>query len=231
MDGGDLAVADADGFVHHLHHGREAVGGAGGGGHDQVPRRIVELFVHADDHIEHAIELHRRGDNDPLSAALQVARERLGRQELAGTLQHHIDTKIAPRDFGGLRMLGIGHAAVADADRAVVFGRDRCAPAALHTVEFQQMRDGRGATLDLVQMHDIEPIARARILWLPVRGTHRGAKRQTPDAAHAADAYPHGQRATACGSASSSMRAFRAMRSSETTGRLMKVSRRRRRPA
>jgi hypothetical protein len=28
VDGGDLAVADADRLVHHLHHRREAVGGA-----------------------------------------------------------------------------------------------------------------------------------------------------------------------------------------------------------
>jgi hypothetical protein len=41
VEGGDGAVADAEGFVHHLHHRSQAVGGAGGGGEQAMAARVV----------------------------------------------------------------------------------------------------------------------------------------------------------------------------------------------
>ena len=100
VDGGDLAVADAQGLVHHFHHGRQAVGGARSGGHDGVLLRVVEVLVHTHHHVEHAAGLHRGRDDHALGATVQVALQRLGREELACALQHQIHAQVTPRDVG-----------------------------------------------------------------------------------------------------------------------------------
>ena len=98
MDGGDLAVADADRFVQHLHHRRQAVGGAGCRGEQAMLRWLIEMIVDADDDIERAGLLHRRGDDHALHAAGEVAVELLGLEELAGAFEHDIAAEIAPGD-------------------------------------------------------------------------------------------------------------------------------------
>ncbi len=104
VDGGDLAVADADRLVHHLDHRREAVGGAGGRGQQPVPRGIVEMVVDADDDVERAVVLDRRGDDDALHAAVEIALQLLGLQELAGAFQHDVAAEIAPGDLARRRL-------------------------------------------------------------------------------------------------------------------------------
>eukprot|EP01136_Pigoraptor_vietnamica_P039795 Opistho-1_new@10972 len=139
---GDLAVADADGLVHHLHHGREAVGGAGGGGHDAVARGLVLRVVHTHDDVEHAPHLHRRGHDHTLRAAVQVALDGVGREELAGALQHQVHAQIAP---GNLRRRAVGaerHPPFTDADDVFALCGDVGAPLALHAVEGQQVGGG-----------------------------------------------------------------------------------------
>ena len=49
--------------------------------------------------------------------------------------------------------------AVVDADRVVALGRDVGAPAALHAVELQQVRGGRGAALELVEVDHVQAVA------------------------------------------------------------------------
>jgi hypothetical protein len=70
----------------------------------------------------------------------------------------------------------------------VALGGDVGAPAALHAVELQQVRGGRGAALDLVEVHHLQPVARARVVLRALGRAHGRAQRQPADAAHAVDA-------------------------------------------
>ena len=153
--------------------------------------RVVAVVVDADHDVQHVADLHRRGDDHPLRAAVEVALQGLGREELPGALQHQFDAEVAPRDVGRHRMRREAELPFADADRRFALGCDRLAPAALHRVERQQVRGGRGATLDLVQVHDFQPVARARIVCLPLGRAEGGAQREPADASHAVDAHFH----------------------------------------
>lgn len=96
MDGGHLAVADADRLMQDLHHRRQAVGGAGGGrGQQPIFPRILAIIIDADDDVSCARFLHGSRDDHGLRAAPEMAVESLGLQELAGTLQHDAATEIA----------------------------------------------------------------------------------------------------------------------------------------
>ena len=73
VDGGQRTVFDTEFLVDHLHHRRQAVGGAGSRGDDAVIGRIENVFVHAHDNILRARLFHRGGDHHPLDTLVQVA--------------------------------------------------------------------------------------------------------------------------------------------------------------
>jgi hypothetical protein len=60
-------------------------------------------------------------------------------------------------------------------------------------VEGQEVGAGRHATLDLVDVHDLEAVAAPRVLVRALRRAEGGAQGEPADAAHAVDA--HTQRA------------------------------------
>ena len=60
-----------------------------------------------------------------------------------------------------------------------------------HAGEPPDHRGRGGAALELVEVHHLEAVARARVVRGPLGRAHRGAQRQTADAAHAVDAYFH----------------------------------------
>ena len=97
----------------------------------------------------------------------------------------------------------------------------------MDAVELKQMRGRRGAAFELVDVHDIEPIAGARVIGRAIEAAHCGAQGKAADAAHAIDADAHGQLTTAAAGKPpppiSSSRAFIAMRSSEAKGRAVKI--------
>lgn len=95
MDGGHLAVADADRLMQHLHHRRQAGGGAGGRGQKPMFPRNLAIVIDADDDVSCTRFLHGSHDAHALRAAPEMAVEPLGLQELAGTLQHDAATEIA----------------------------------------------------------------------------------------------------------------------------------------
>ena len=186
---------------------------------------LVEMVVDADDDVERAVVLDRRRDDHPLHAAVEIALQLLRLQELAGAFEHDVAAEIAPGDVAGRRRGAEADATVADADRAVVLDAEALAPAAVDAVELEQMRRRRRAALELVDMHDIEPVARrADRPARAIDAAHRRAQRQPADAAHAVDADAHDQRlpigAGRLPPPISSRRAFSAMRSSEAKGRL-----------
>jgi len=177
--------------MHHLHHRRQAVGGARRSGHDAVAARLVERVVHAHHDVEHATRLHRRGNDHALGAAIQVALDGFGREELAGAFQHQVHAEIAPRNVARCGMRRERHAVLVDADAVFALGRDVGAPFALHAVKRQQVRRRGGTAFQLVEVHHLQPVAGARIGGFSFGRAEGGAQGQAADAAHAVDANFH----------------------------------------
>ena len=99
----------------------------------------------------------------------------------------------------------------------------------MHAVEFEQMRGGGDAAFQLVDVHNVEPVGRARVARRAVDSAECGAQRQPPDPAHAVDTDFHRRAHVVARALSpiSSSRALTAIRSSESNGRLTKISSRR----
>ena len=62
-------------------------------------------------------------------------------------------------------MLGEAQPLAADQQGLVPLRCNLAAPAALYRIELDEVRSGRSTALDLVDMHDIEPIAGVRIIF------------------------------------------------------------------
>ena len=101
MYGGHKALLNAEHLVDHIGQGRQAVGGAAGGGH-HLHIRPVELTVDAIDEGRRGLILSRGGEQHPLGAALEVARCLLGGVIGAGTFQNILRSALAPRDHGSV---------------------------------------------------------------------------------------------------------------------------------
>src|SRR3546814_13816286 len=71
VDRRDHPVPDADSFVDDLDDGRQAVGGAGGGGNQMMCLGIVEMIVHAHDDVE-GVLFHGRRDDDLRNARFEI---------------------------------------------------------------------------------------------------------------------------------------------------------------
>ena len=197
-----------------------------------VTRGIVETVVDADDDVERRVVLDRRRDDDPLHAAVEIALKLVGLQELAGAFEHDVAAEIAPghvaRRRGGAEpervLLIVMALSSSNAERAV--------PAAVDAVEFQEMGGGGRAALDLVEMTTSSRLS--------ARGIAVRRGRMPPSAARSASRpirpmplmptpmlrSPYG--AVRMVSPISSSRAFIAILSSASNGRLVKISRRRR---
>ena len=103
VDGGHQPVADAEVVVEHLHHGGEAVGGAGRIGDDVVIVGIVFAVVDPQHHGQ-VLATGGRGDNHLLGAPIHV-RPCLGRVgKDAGALHHHLHAVLAPWDAAGVAL-------------------------------------------------------------------------------------------------------------------------------
>jgi hypothetical protein len=191
VDGGDLAVADTDGFVDHLDDRREAIGGARRRRHDGVTGRVIKVLVDADNDIEHRGVLNRRRDDDALSAAIKVALQGGGRQELAGRLQNDVDADVTPRDVAGRRVGGEPNLVAVNVDRVVAVRRDVGAPPALGGIKHQQMRGGGSAAALLVDVDDLQAIVPPGIIRRPMGGPKGRAKGEAADAPHAIDSDSH----------------------------------------
>ena len=81
------AVVDADGIVQNLGHGRQAVGGAGGGGEQVMFARLVEVVVDPHDDIERAL-FDRRGHDDFFDPLIEVGLQGFRCLEVAAALEH-----------------------------------------------------------------------------------------------------------------------------------------------
>src|SRR3546814_6672737 len=100
VDRRDHPVPDADSFVDDLDDGRQAVGGAGGGGNQMMCLGIVEMIVHDHDDVE-GVLFHGRRDDDLRNARFEIGGRFLNRLELAGTLKNDVDAEGVQVDLSG----------------------------------------------------------------------------------------------------------------------------------
>jgi len=171
---------NAEGFMDHLHHGGQAVGGAGGGRQQPVPCGINLLVVDPIDHVEHLLPLHGAGHNHPLHPALlKVGGQRGHRLEAAAALQHHLHTGAPPVHRREIPAVGARDSLPVNAQDFPFCG-DGFPPATMDRVEFQQMPHGGCRSSGFVEMRHLHAV-------LPPEGTEH----QPPDAAKAVDANLH----------------------------------------
>lgn len=104
VDGGDLPVPNANGFVHHFDHWSQAVGGARGGRDDAVFGGVVLGVVDAHHDVQHIAHLHGGGHDDTFGTPVQVALNGFRAEELACAFEHQVHTHIAPGNVGRVRV-------------------------------------------------------------------------------------------------------------------------------
>ncbi|MNC02826.1 hypothetical protein D3C75_502100 [compost metagenome] len=152
MNGGHGAVLDAQLFVDHLHHGRQAVGGTGGRRHYGMLRLVVEVVVDPHDDVQDTLFLDRSGHHDPLHPLRQISvQQRLG-FHLAGSLDHHIT----------VRPVGLTDLFVASAEDAMVayhhlvpLGAGFMMPAAMDGIEGDEVCQGGGIPSRVIDAHKL----------------------------------------------------------------------------
>ncbi len=150
-------MLNADLLVHHLHHWGEAVGRARGCGDQVVHRRIVEIVVAAHHDIQRAV-LHRGCHHHLAQALVKVRLQRLWGAELATALDHHVDPHRNPIDRAGIGPFAERDSLALQLE-APIIRDDATIPAAMHGVEFQQVRRQFRAARDLVHMDDLDVLA------------------------------------------------------------------------
>src|ERR1043165_2160302 len=111
---------------------------------------LVEAIVDADHDVQRPVVLDWRRDDHALHAALEIAVELLGLQELAGAFQHDVAAMVPPRDVAGRGTGTEADVLAAHRESALAVDGEGAVPAAVDAVELQQMRRRRDAALDLV---------------------------------------------------------------------------------
>ena len=172
------ALLDADRVVHHLGERRQAIGGAGGVGDDEMVAGQL-VVVDAVDDGEIGI-VGRRGDEDALGAGVEMRLGLLLGSEEAGAFERDVDPERLPGQFR--RVLDRGHL---DRPGAAIDGvagdHDLAGKAAMDRIEAQQMGIGldRG---EIVERHHLDVLA---------AGLDDGAQDIAADAAKPVDGDPH----------------------------------------
>src|SRR5699024_7675724 len=118
VHGGHQTVGDAPVVVQHLGDGGQAVGGAGGVGHEV---HVGGVLVQVDAAHEHGgVILGGGGHDDLLGAGLQVSLGLLLGQEQAGGLHHVLGLQLAPGDIGRIALGIDGNGLAVDHDAGLV---------------------------------------------------------------------------------------------------------------
>ena len=152
MNGGHQAVLDAPVVVQDLGDGGQAVGGAGGVGHE-VHVGGVLVQVHAAD--EHGgVVLGGGGHDDLLGTGVQVALGLLLGQEQAGGLHHILSTQLAPGQVGGVALGGDRDLLAVD-DDGVLGVADLRLALAMHGIILQHVSQVVGGA-QIVDAHDLD---------------------------------------------------------------------------
>ena len=231
VDGRDLSVPDSDRFVDDLDDRRETIRRARRRRQQPMSGGIVEVVVDADHDVERRLVLDGSRNDHSFDAPVEIGLKLIWLQELSSAFQHDVAAKIAPSDVAGRSVFAEANALLSKGNGAGGLHPDRFVPTPVDAVEFEQMGGSRNAAFDLVDVDDIKTVFCARIVLGTPNAAECRPQREPTDAAHAIDANLHGNSSygeTRVVSPISSRRAFTAMRSSESNGRLVKISIRRR---
>ena len=190
VQGGDRAVADAELLMHHLHHRRQAVGGAGGGRNQPMPLGLIELVVDTENNIQRLLTgdftLHRAGhDHPPKTWDIEVGLQGFWRFQLAAALQNHFHPCLLPGHGAGVLLLAVAEPPV-DHHQVVALALRGLLPAPVHRIKTEQVRGCGRIAAAVVYMHQL-------YAW----AAPEGSKHQAADAAKAVDANFHPQRGRA----------------------------------
>ena len=141
-----------------------------------MPGGIVELVVDADHDVERRFVLDGSRDDHAFDAAIEVGLKLIRLQEFTCAFQHDVATEIAPGDLAGISLFAEADAMAVDHNRFSVFDADRRIPPPVKAIEFEKMRRRRDAALELVDVNDIQAVARAGVRF-PGDGCRRIAAR------------------------------------------------------
>src|SRR4030042_5037227 len=151
MNGGHQAALDAPVVVQHLGHRRQAVGGAGRGGHDG----FAGVFG-----VVHAIDEHRGGIlggsrlHHFLRAGLDVRFAGFGGQEETGAVDDDVSAHFAPLQVGGVALGGQADLLAVHNHISAVHG-DVATETAVHGVVLQHVSQIVGVE-QVVDRHDLD---------------------------------------------------------------------------
>jgi hypothetical protein len=152
MNGRHHALFDADGIIQRLGDRRQAVGGAGGVGDDQMLLGEL-LVVHAIDDGEVGA-VGRRGNEDALGASGQQARRLVASGEDARAFQRDVDAQLAERQGGRILDCGDLDRTGSDVDRVARHG-DHAGETAVDRIITHKMGVGLDRA-EVVQADDLD---------------------------------------------------------------------------
>ncbi len=175
VNGGHRPLEYANRFVEHLHHRRQAIGGARCVRDHIVLGRIVCPVVDSQ-HDGDIFVRGRSGDDDLLHAAANVLAGFLGIRESSRGFDHDLRAHRVPVELRGI-LLGKDFNALAAYMNDIAFGPDLFRQSAQHGVVLEQMRQRLGIR-QIVDGHEFDVVA------MQGRPDHVPA-----DAAETVDAY------------------------------------------
>ena len=181
MNGGHQTLSNAEAFLEqHVHDRGQAVGGAGGVGHDVMIRAVVEMVVHAHHHGE-ILVLGWGGNNHLLRAGFDMALGLLAVGEEAGGFNHHVHAEFLPWQFGwgwGFHHLDLR---TVHHEGFVVLMADFAIERALSGIVFEQVGEVIGGD-EIAHSHYLHAVADEALL-------HHRTERQPADPSETIDCY------------------------------------------
>ena len=176
VHGGHEAALDAPFVVEHFGQRRQAVGGAGGVGHNSLAR--VAVAIDAID--EHGGVVFAGGGHDDLfCTGVDVFLRHLFGEEQAGGFDHHIGAHFVPFEVGGVALSGEADFFAVDDEVVAIDGNAAALEAAVHAVVLEHV--GQIVWLQqIVDADDFDVIGKV---------LYGSAEYAAPDATETVDAY------------------------------------------
>ena len=152
MDRRDGTMLDTQLLVDDLHHRRQAVGGAGSGGDNMVIGRVKNAVVHAHHNVFGPSLFHRSGHHHALYALLEIRLEHVHFLHFSAGLNHQIAA--GPVRLSNGFIAGDANRFTLDNETVAAYTRF-VVPAAVDTVEVQQMRQRLGISARIVDRYEL----------------------------------------------------------------------------
>jgi hypothetical protein len=123
-----------------------------------VSGRVVDFVIDADDDVQGGGVFDGSSDDDAADSLIEIALQLIGFQELAGAFQYHLAAEIAPRHFFRRARCTAADPSISDQNGAIVLDPELLAPAAVQTIELEEVSCRYSSAFELVDMHHLQPI-------------------------------------------------------------------------